>query len=106
MANGLLSGKQKKLHWQRASERIRRMMRNWLTVAVVTTGVTISSIVAPAIVRTTSSGSAVAHASTLPVVTRNRRSESESAPRALPAVAARLLLVIRGIVPRMWGNER
>jgi type II secretory pathway predicted ATPase ExeA len=106
LANGLLSGEQKKVRWQSASQRLRRIMGRWLTLALVTATVAISSIVAPGSFRIGSEGSAVAHASDLPVVRRSRRSENEGTPRSQPSMAARALVVLRGILPRMWGNGR
>lgn len=106
MANGLLSGEQKRLQWQRASQRVRRIMRNWLTITIVTTGVAISSIVAPVSVRVAGGGSAVAHASTLPLVSRHRRGESDNPARSPSTMAARVLVVLRGIIPRLWSNGR
>lgn len=38
LANGLLCGKPRKLQWQRASQRIRHVMRHWLALAIVCGG--------------------------------------------------------------------
>ena len=107
MANGLLTTERKRMQWQRTSQRIRRVMRHWLTLTVVTATVSLSSIMAPGGVRVAAGeGAAAAHAPRLSVPRRNRRVESEAAQPSYPNRAARVLLVLRGILPRMWGNGR
>ena len=106
IANDLLSGEQKRLQWQRASQRVRRIMRNWLTVTLVTTGVAISSVVAPASIRVAGGGSAVAHASTPVVATRHPRIENVRSVRSLSGMAARVLVALRGLIPRTWSIGR
>jgi type II secretory pathway predicted ATPase ExeA len=107
LANNLLTTEGKRLHWQRASQRIRRIMRHWLTLTVVTATVALSAIVAPGGVRTAAGeGAAATHAPKLLVTRRNRRVENEPAQPSYPSRAARVLLVLRGILPRLWGNGR
>lgn len=107
MANGLLSTEQKKAQWQRASQHIRRVMRHWLTLTVVTVTVALSAIGAPAGLRATANGGAVStHPPGLLAARRNRRVESEAVQTSYPNKAARMLLVLRGFLPTMWRNGR
>jgi DamX protein len=105
MANGLLSTERQKVRWQRASQRIRRIMRHWLTLTVVTVTVALGAIGAPAGLRVAANDGAVTtHPPGLLSVRRNRRIEREAAQPSYPNKAARVLLVLRGLLPRMWGN--
>ena len=107
LANDLLTSQGSRAQWQRASQRIRRVMRHWLTLTVVTVTVALSAIVAPGGVRMAAGEEATAtHAPRLLAARRNRRVENEAAQPSYPSRAARVLLVLRGILPRLWRNGR
>jgi type II secretory pathway predicted ATPase ExeA len=106
LASGLLSEERKKLHWHSATQNLRRKMRNWLTLAVVTASVTMSSVIAPGSVRAAGEGLASAYVPALPVVRRNRRAGDERAETVVPNMATRALVFIRSLLPGMWSNRR
>ena len=105
MANGLLSTERKKAQWQRASQRIRRVMRHWLTLTVVAVTVALGAIGAPAGMRAaTNEGAVPTQPTGLLSSRRNRRVEGEAAQSSYPNMAARVLLVLRGILPGIRRN--
>ena len=107
LANGLLSSERKKAQWQRASQRIRRTMRHWLSLTVVAVTVALGAIGAPAGMRTATNEAAVStHPTGLLSSRRNRRIEHEAAQPSYPSRAARALLALRGLLPGIWGNGR
>ena len=107
LANGLLATQGKGVQWQRASQRIRRVMRHWLTLTVVTATVTLSAVVAPGGVRIAAGeGASASHAPRLPAARRNRRIERQAEQPSYPSRAARVLILLREILPRLWGNGR
>jgi len=105
MANGLLSTERKKAQWQRVSQRIRGVMRHWLTLTVVAVTVALGAMGTPAGMRAATNEGAVSTQPTgLPSSRRNRRIERETAQSSHPNMAARVLLVLRGMLPGIWRN--
>lgn len=105
MANGLLSTERKKAQWQRASQRIRRVMRHWLTLSIVAVTVALGAIGAPAGMRAaTSEGAVSTHPTGMLSSRRNRRIEREVTQSSYPNKAARVLMVLRGMLPGIWRN--
>ena len=106
IANSLLDGKRKKLRWFRASQRVRQIMRHWLSLAVVAVTIAIGAIAAPGSVRLAGDGSAAAYASSLPIAGRNRRDHNKTTERSVGGVATRAVVMLRAFLPRLWGNGR
>ena len=106
IASGLLNGERKKLQWLRASQRVRQIMRHWLSLAVVAISIVIGSIAAPGSIRPAGGGTAVAYTSGLPIAGRNRRDDKKRNERSIAGVATRAVVMLRAFLPRLWGNGR
>ena len=106
IANSLLDDERKKLRWLRASQRVRQIMRHWLSLAVVAITIFIGAISVPGNVRLAGAGTAAAYASSLPVARRNRRDDDKTTERSVAGVATRALVMLRAFLPRSWGNGR
>ena len=106
IANSLLDGERRKLRWLRASQRVRQIMRHWLSLAVVAITIAIGAIAAPGNVRLAGGGTAAAYASSLPAARRDRRDDNKTTERSVGGVATRAVIMLRAFLPRLWGNGR